>query len=233
MLRAHNCPSPDPAGARSPPRPSILIRAFRSRSCWHPRSPAALAKFADARRCRGSGSEMDVAARARVVPPMIRRHLHPPRHTAHLGPLCTADLQPPQMPAHGLLPLGFEPLEPWIGPPDDGAALVADLKAELRNDSGLYALESEAVEHRCDCDDALFKIPGRACRSLVRGAYCQVNIRRRGWRCSPGSFNCADRLLRSYQQHPSDAKNKMGKTRSSTPPTQIQIFSLVQVPPEH
>ena len=58
-------------------------------------------------------------------------------------------------------PLGFDLLEPWVGLPDDGAAMVAELKKELRTDSELYGVEAQVVAHRCDCDDVLFRILDR------------------------------------------------------------------------
>ena len=58
-------------------------------------------------------------------------------------------------------PLSFQLLEPWELLPHDGAALVLELKKELRPDSELYGLEAEAIAQRCDCDDVLFKIKGR------------------------------------------------------------------------
>jgi hypothetical protein len=58
--------------------------------------------------------------------------------------------------------LGFELVDPWVDLRDDGAALVAELKKELRDDCDLYGLEFKAIAHRCDCDDVLFRIEGRS-----------------------------------------------------------------------
>jgi len=57
--------------------------------------------------------------------------------------------------------LGFKLLDPWVDLRDDGAALVTELKKELRKDGALYGVEVEAVAFRCDCDDILFRIKGR------------------------------------------------------------------------
>ena len=79
-------------------------------------------------------------------------------------------------------PLGFELLEPWVGLRDDGSALVAELKKELRTDSELYGLEAEAIAHRCDCDDVLFRISGRAKQyAVVHLTWSGKTDQNKGW----------------------------------------------------
>jgi hypothetical protein len=57
--------------------------------------------------------------------------------------------------------LSFDLLEPWKPLTDDGSALVAELRRELRTDHALHGIEAHAIAMRCDCDDVLFRIIGR------------------------------------------------------------------------
>ena len=65
--------------------------------------------------------------------------------------------------------------------PDDGA-LVAELNRELRADSELHGIEAKAIAIRCDCDDVLFRIEGRAEKfAVVHLTWSGKNDQNEGW----------------------------------------------------